>query len=130
MAFIYSEFCVLWTYRNSNREDDNPGVADLQRWDSLLIYNYEQRLVSAMTHRGIPLTRENKSRIVALAEVSNGELEDKIDSACTFFTKAMSLPLDSQALEEVVVTARAKRRTPLIAKSKTKWKKARKRPPH
>jgi hypothetical protein len=94
VALHYSEFCVLCTFHFDSPGTLQPTVADLQNWDSLLKQTYENKLVQVMNQRGISLTRENKSRIVALAVLSNGKLPaTRLRHACDFFVHTMSLPL-------------------------------------
>lgn len=94
MALHYSEFCVLWTYHFDDAKRLQPSVTDLQGWDRTLRSTYEEKLVPMMTERGIALTRENKSRIVALAAVSDGKLAaTRLRHACDFFQHTGTLPL-------------------------------------
>lgn len=95
MAFDYSEFCVLWTYRNAKPDQYAPTSADLDGWDTELGGVYEEKLVAIMTELGIALTRENKSRIVAYAEVSNGSVAGtRLRNGAKFFLATKDLDLD------------------------------------
>lgn len=96
MAFDYSEFCVLWTYRNAKRDKYAPTSADLDGWDTELREVYEEKLVAIMDELGIALTRENKSRIVAYAEISNGTAAGmRLRNAAKYFLATKELPLDT-----------------------------------
>jgi hypothetical protein len=94
MALHYSEFCVLCTFHFDSPGTLKPAVADIEDWDVQLKQTYESKLVQIMNQRGISLSRENKSRIVAFAVLSNGKLPaTRLRQACDYFEHTMSLPL-------------------------------------
>lgn len=95
MALHYSEFCVLCTYHFDKPGTLQPSVDALRTWDSTLRQTYEDALIPMMNERGIALSRENKSRIVAFAVLSNGKLPTtRLRHGCDFFQHTMSLALD------------------------------------
>jgi hypothetical protein len=95
VAFNYSEFAVLWTFRHASPDKYNVNANDLKVWDSQLRTRYEDKLVAIMGEFGITLTRENKSRILSLAEVSNGTADGtRVRNACRFFVATRDLALD------------------------------------
>jgi hypothetical protein len=94
MAFDYTEYCVVWTYHNANPSDYDPSASDLDDWDTQLVETYEAKLQVLMPEFDIPITTENKSRLVALAEISNGQSAGvKARNACRFFAAVAKLQL-------------------------------------
>jgi hypothetical protein len=133
VAFDYSDSCVLWTYRALDRPL-NPTLQDLEDWDAQLLRRYENpnrqwSLVTIMTGKGVPVTPETKSWIVALARVTKRTtISGEIEAACDYYLNVTNLPLSSQQLSAVVVTgSRVKRRRPTPKAKKARKKVARKK---
>ena len=94
MAFEYSEYCVVWTYHNANAGTYDPSSHDLDDWDTALHAIYEEKLQEIMPEFGITVTTENRSRVVALAEVSNGGSPGaRVRNACKYYANVLSLSL-------------------------------------
>lgn len=94
MAFDYTEYCVIWTYHHANPADYTPTASELDDWDTQLVQTYEAKLLELMPQFDIPITTENKSRVVALAEVSNGQSPGvRVRNACRYFAAVSALQL-------------------------------------
>jgi hypothetical protein len=129
MAFNYSDFCVLFTYRNLDGRPLDPTLDDLQEWNAQLLNRYENpqhqmNLLTIMATNNIDASPENKSWIVALAEVTRGPtIPARVKDACKYFSCVTRLPLSGQQLSEVQVTGRKVRSRKLAPKVRVKRKK-------
>ena len=82
----YSYECVTWTYHRADPADYAPTQTDLDTWDQQLFTTYDADVVELMQEFGITNTKESRSAIVALAEVSNGQsARVRVRNACRFY---------------------------------------------
>lgn len=95
MGLKHNEFVVLWTYHQEKPADYEPKTAALLEWDQTLVERYESKLTKYMQEFEVPMTRENKSRIVALAQVSNGSVSGtRLRNASRYYSFVSQLSLD------------------------------------
>src|ERR1700745_3636532 len=98
MAFAFSELAILWTFHNQFPSQYSPTSADLHEWDDQLVNRYDAKLNDLLAEYGIPITRENRSRILMLAVVSAGGdgTRTQVRNACKYFKNASALDLDPE----------------------------------
>lgn len=95
MSFNYNESVVFWSYHFDSPGEYEPSNDDLSQWDQDLFNSYEDTLVVKMTEAEIPLNRENKSRVLLLALVSNGgTVAIKVRNACRYYRHVWMTDLD------------------------------------
>ena len=95
MALNYDDEIVIWTYYYARNDDKDPSTDEITGWDKTLFATYELVLNSEMPQHGIALTRRNKSRIVLLAQGSNGKRPvTRVRNACEYFVNAAKLDTD------------------------------------
>jgi len=86
MSFNYNESVVFWSYHIDSPSDYNPSNNKLSDWDQSLFDAYEDDLIEKMTDEEIPINRENKSRVLLAALVSNGgTVSLKVRNACKYY---------------------------------------------
>jgi hypothetical protein len=86
MARTYSNETVFLSYHLEAPSDYAPDDGDLDAWDADLASKYEAKLDATMTAAGIPLTSKNRSLIVLLAQMSNGQSGGvQLNNACKYF---------------------------------------------
>lgn len=95
MAFNYSEIVVLWTYHQYKPTDYAPTTTKLTNWDKKLFASYEDALKEILAEKGIPLTRENKSRVLLLAKISQGgPIKAQVRNACEYYANVSGINLE------------------------------------
>ena len=88
---------MLWTYHLKHPGQYDLTSKALQEWDAQLTASYECKLRQRMDEFNIPFSRRTRSRIVALAEVSNGNRPGtRVRNACRFYSKNWN-PVDPSA---------------------------------
>ena len=88
MALTYQKDAVLWTYHLKHPSRYGPTAEMLQEWDAQLTASYECKIRERMDEFDIPFSRPTKSRIVALAEVSNENRPGtRVRNACRFYSE-------------------------------------------
>ena len=101
MPLHYDDEIVIWTYHYARNDDPAPSAEELQDWDRQLFDTYDDALRDELPQHGIALTRRNKSRIVLLAEGSDGKKPvTRVRSACVYFANATQLDLDEEPDED------------------------------
>jgi hypothetical protein len=86
MARTYSNEVLRVSYHNANPSDYAPTDQDLDDWDASLQATYASRLDGPMAEAGIHSTPVNRSWIVLLAELSNGQAPlVRVRNACKYF---------------------------------------------
>jgi hypothetical protein len=87
MPRTYSDEALRVSYHNANPSDYAPTDQDLDAWDASLQATYASRLDGPMAEAGIDDTSENRSWIVLLAELSNGQAPlVRVRNACKYFS--------------------------------------------
>jgi hypothetical protein len=90
MAAHYRDYEVRVTYHHKHKSDLSPTPAKLRTWDADLFRLYEDHLMRIMLEYGIRRTKGNKSRVLLLARVSNGNVSGQVRNACEYFVNVKS----------------------------------------
>ncbi len=81
----YREEHVEWAYHLRYPTNETPTREQLLAYDEALFKRYDPLLVQIMDEYGIRRTPGNKSTVMLLARVSNGNARNQVRSACRYF---------------------------------------------
>lgn len=93
MPLHYREEHVEWTYHHRYPSNETPTRQQLQRWDESIFGRYEELLLRIMPEFGIRRTPGNKSTVMLLARVSNGNARNQVRSGCRYFAHVSGIDL-------------------------------------
>ena len=85
MATHYDDYEVEVSYHHKHKSDSSPTAEKLRTWDRDLFRLYEDHLMRIMPDFGIRRTKGNKSRVLLLARLSNGNASGQVRAACEYF---------------------------------------------
>lgn len=91
MATHYRDYEVEVTYHHKHKSDLSPTREKLRNWDRDLFRLYDEHLMQFMLEYGIRRTKGNKSRVLLLARLSNGNVSGQVRAACEYFVNVKAL---------------------------------------
>lgn len=88
MPFNFNTDVVVWTFKEAHPDDLSPTADKHDAWNRELVQDYDGELNAQLPENNIPVSIDNKSLILALAQISgSSNIRNKVTAACRYFAK-------------------------------------------